>query len=77
MKIGNFGTKKYCRAPRWESAERPLLVHHVAQRIGRASRTVRYLAETGRLHGFKLGTGKVWAFSREEVARFLEVQDEQ
>jgi hypothetical protein len=59
------------------AAERPLLVHHVAELIHRARRTVRYLAQTGQLHGFKLGEGgKIWGFTRSEVERFLGVPNE-
>lgn len=69
--------KKYCRAPSWDGAERPLLVHHVAERIGCKDRMVRHLAQTGLLHGFKLGDGgKIWAFRRADVERFLGVHDE-
>ena len=65
-----------CR-PAQFGAERPLLVHHVAKLIHRARRTVRYLAQTDQLHGFKLGDGgKIWGFTRAEVERFLEVPDE-
>jgi hypothetical protein len=70
-------TKNYCAAPQWVSDERPLLVHHVAELIGRKNRMVRYLAQTGRLQGFKLGEGgKIWAFSRRDVNRFLDAGDQ-
>ncbi len=71
-------SKEKCRrAPRWDSAERPLLVHHVAGRIGCKNRMVRHLAQTDQLHGFKLGDGgKIWAFRRADVERFLGVHDE-
>ena len=69
--------KKYCRATRWDSAERPLLVHHVAERIGCENRMVRHLAQTGLLHGFKLGDGrKIGEFRRADRERFLGVHDE-
>jgi hypothetical protein len=65
-----------CSAPARCGAERPLLVHHVAKIVRRARRTVRHLAQTGQLHGFKLGDGgKIWGFRRAEVERFLEVLD--
>ena len=67
--------KAACRAPRC-GGERPLLVHHVAELIGRSRRTVRHLAQIGRLRGFKLGAGgKIWGFWRAEVERFLGVLD--
>lgn len=47
----------YCPAPTRCGAERPLLVHHVAKLIHRERRTVRRLAQTDQLHGFKLGGG--------------------
>lgn len=50
-------------------AERPLLVHHVAKLTGCACRTIRHLAQTDELHGFKLGK-KIWGFGRAEVERF-------
>lgn len=72
----NIEEKIVCRPPRC-GGERPLLVHHVARLIRRERRTVRHLAQTGRLHGFKLGVGgKIWAFRRSEVERFLGVRDE-
>ncbi len=70
--------KAACRpAPARCGAERPLLVHHVAKQIRRARRTVRHLARTDRLHGFKMGDGgKIWGFWRAEVERFLGVLGE-
>ena len=64
-------------APAWCGAERPLLVHHVAKLIRRARRTVRHMAQTGQLHGFKLGDGgKIWEFRRADIERFIGVFDE-
>jgi len=57
------------QAPLISGAERPLLVHHVAKITGCACRTVRHLAQTNKLHGFKLGK-KIWGFRRVEVERF-------
>jgi Helix-turn-helix domain len=72
----NIDERTVCR-PAQCGGERPLLVHHVARLIRRKRRTVRHLAQTGRLHGFKLGVGrKIWAFRRSEVERFLGVRDE-
>jgi excisionase family DNA binding protein len=45
---------------------RPLLVHHVANRLGLSCRQVRYLAQRGHLPGFKIGK-KIWGFQRAEV----------
>lgn len=53
----NFGTS------------RTLLAHHVAKRLGLSSRMVRYLAETGKLHGVKSGK-KIWKFLAAEVEEF-------
>jgi excisionase family DNA binding protein len=47
---------------------RPLLVHHVAQRLRISRRTVRHLAETGKLRGFKPGR-KIWYFLPVDVDR--------
>jgi len=55
--------------PSIAGAERPLLVHHVAKLTGCACRTIRHLAQTDKLHGFKLGE-KIWGFRRAEVERF-------
>jgi Helix-turn-helix domain len=56
-------------APLIVGVERPLLVHHVAKLTGCAYRTVRHLAQTDKLHGFKLGK-KIWGFRRADVERF-------
>ena len=50
------------------SAERPLLVHHVAKRLGVPPRTVRYWAATGRIPAIKAGP-KIWKFQRSDVER--------
>jgi hypothetical protein len=51
---------------------RPLLVHHVAQLLGVSPRTVRHLAFTGSLEGFKLqATPKIWRFWRSDIERFI------
>jgi len=47
-------------------SSRPLLVHHVAQRLRISRRMVRHLAETGKLRGFKPGR-KIWYFSALDV----------
>jgi excisionase family DNA binding protein len=44
----------------------PLLVHHVARRLGISPRMVRHLAETGELRGFKVGR-KIWRFLSTDV----------
>jgi excisionase family DNA binding protein len=48
---------------------RRLLVHHVAKRMGYSRRTVRHLAQTGRLRGTKLGK-KIWVFDLSDVEQF-------
>jgi excisionase family DNA binding protein len=48
---------------------RPLLVHHVAKRLGISRRMVRHLAETGQLPGFKSGK-KIWQFFAADVEKF-------
>jgi excisionase family DNA binding protein len=45
---------------------RPLLVHHVARRLGISCRTVRHLAKTGKLPGFRAGK-KIWLFLPADV----------
>ena len=45
---------------------RPLLVHHVARRLGMSRRMVRHLAETGKLPGYKTGR-KIWQFRGADV----------
>lgn len=51
------------------TAERPLLVHHVARRLGVPRRTVRYWAATGRIPAIKAGP-KIWKFRLIDVERF-------
>ena len=51
------------------SPSRPLLVHHVAVRLGLSRRMIRYLAETGQLRAHKLGK-KIWVFCPDDVAEF-------
>lgn len=48
---------------------RPLLVHHVAKRIGRSRRMVRHLARTGKLPAHKVGP-KIWHFRASDVDEF-------
>jgi excisionase family DNA binding protein len=45
---------------------RPLLVHHVAKRLGISPRMVRHLAETGELPAYKAGR-KIWRFLASDV----------
>ena len=45
---------------------RQLLVHHVAKRLGRPARTVRYWAQTGRLRAQRVGR-KIWQFDPADV----------
>jgi len=44
----------------------PLLVHHVAKRLGLSRRMVRHLAETGVLPARKRGK-KIWCFDGPDV----------
>jgi len=54
------------------TAERPLLVHHVARRLELSPRMVRHLAAQRELKGFKQpDTPKIWRFSRKDVEIFL------
>jgi excisionase family DNA binding protein len=48
---------------------RPLRVNNVVRRLNLPDRTVRYLAQTGRLPAFKLD-GKSWGFWPEDVDAF-------
>jgi len=48
----------------------PLLVHSVARRLGRSRRTIRHLAATGKLPGFKDGV-KIWRFRPADVDDYL------
>jgi excisionase family DNA binding protein len=48
---------------------RPLLVHHVAKRLGLSCRMVRYLARRGKLRAFKIGP-KIWQFLVADVDQF-------
>lgn len=63
MKIENSFRRSLNR-----SANRPLLVHHVAKLTGYSQRMIRHLAQAGDLPAFKLGK-KIWGFDRED---FLE-----
>ncbi len=58
---------------RFRAVRRPLLVHHVAQRLRISRRTVRHLAETGKLRGFKPGR-KIWYFLPVDVDSALRAQ---
>jgi len=60
------------------SGDRPLLVHHVAVRLGVSRRTVRYHAAQGILVGFKRpDTPKIWRFWRTDVDRYARWRDAQ
>ena len=48
---------------------RPILVHHVARRLGLSRRMVRNLAETARLPGVKVGR-RIWQFLPRDVEEF-------
>jgi hypothetical protein len=48
---------------------RPLLVHHVALRLGVSCRTVRWWAETDRLPGRRANI-KIWLFDPIDVEMF-------
>lgn len=58
-----LGTASVC------STSRPLLVHHVARRLGVSPRTVRYWAKNGQLPARKIGP-KIWTFRVEDVEAF-------
>lgn len=47
---------------------RLLLVHHVARRLNKSVRTVRWYAETGRLPAIR--TGKLWRFDEAVVEAY-------
>jgi excisionase family DNA binding protein len=67
MKIDNeFATYL---GPLRSGPARRLLVHHVAKRMGYSRRTVRHLAQTGRLRASKVGK-KIWVFDPADVERF-------
>jgi excisionase family DNA binding protein len=55
----NLDSENHC-------GERSLRVHIVAKRLNRSRRMVRHLAQTGELHGFKIGL-KLWAFRPQDV----------
>jgi excisionase family DNA binding protein len=48
---------------------RPLLVHHVAKRLGLSRRMIRYLARRGTLRAHKAGP-KIWQFLAADVDEF-------
>ena len=50
-------------------ARRPLRVNNVVRRLNLPERTVRHLAQTGRLHAFKVD-GKSWGFWAEDVENY-------
>ena len=52
-----------------ELVARPLLVHHVAKRLGLSPRMVRHLARRGALRAHKLGP-KIWQFLAADVDEF-------
>jgi len=52
-----------------------LRVHHVASILGMPCRTVRHLAATGRLRGYKTGP-RMWAFQGRDVAEYLMLRNE-
>jgi excisionase family DNA binding protein len=55
----------------FSNQDKPLLVHHVADRLGVSRRTVRWWADNGILEGFKdPRTPKPWRFKREVVEAF-------
>jgi hypothetical protein len=60
----------------WYRTGHSLQVRHVVNLTGYKARTVRYLAQTGQLLGVKRGK-KIWTFTREDVERFIEVEDEE
>lgn len=51
------------------AVSRPLLVHHVAAKLGLSRRMVRRLAETAQLPARKAGK-KIWQFERGAVEEF-------
>jgi len=60
------------RARSFSRADRPLLVHHVAQMCGISRRTVRWAASQGFLKGFRdPRTPKIWRFWRQDVLAFM------
>jgi excisionase family DNA binding protein len=50
---------------------RLLLVHHVAKRTGLSRRTIRHLAQRGKIPAFKLGP-KIWGFDPRFVDMYAE-----
>lgn len=53
---------------------RPLRVNNVVRRLNLPDRTVRYLAQTGRLPAFKLDR-KSWGFWAEDVDAFKRIKE--
>src|SRR6266545_183132 len=60
----------FCRNLLLSPPTRLLRVHHVCRLTGRPERTIRHLARTGRLKGFKTGP-KLWAFFASDVRDFI------
>lgn len=52
----------------------PLRAHNVAKRLGRKTRTIRYLAQLGRIVAFKIDR-KSWGFWPEDVENYRLKQD--
>ena len=52
----------------------PLRAHNVAKRLGRKTRTIRYLAQLGRIAAFKIDR-KSWGFWPEDVENYRLKQD--
>ena len=50
-------------------AARRIRVNHVAKRLGVPERTVRYLASTRRLPGYKIGE-KIWFFNVADIEAY-------
>ena len=66
--IDNLQTS--CLAP----LRRPLRVNNVVRRLNLPERTVRHLAQTGRLRAFKLD-GKSWGFWPEDVDDYKQIME--
>lgn len=58
----------FCFAP----PRRPLRVNNVVRRLKMPERTIRYLAQTGRLPAFKID-GKSWGFWPEDVENYKRI----
>jgi excisionase family DNA binding protein len=51
------------------SGARRIRVNHVAKRLGIPARTVRHLAATRRLPGYKIGK-KIWFFNTSDIEMY-------